>query len=217
MKRFLTAQLVALALVLLGTTGLRATPLPPAQVSWSYNFAPSAPALFADSNPGAGVTLTNEPSRNAVGDSDIVATNIRVFSAAVAASPDTITGANGNYGLALNLTTVEDAIPHSGTLTFSGTVSGTFSSENAGLANAYSTASQTLTLGSYNFTVALIAYTPPGPPDQANAGSIAAHVTISAVTPAEKFPEPSSMLLSGLGLTFLGGAAWRKRRKAQKS
>jgi hypothetical protein len=30
--------------------------------------------------------------------------------------------------------------------------------------------------------------------------------------PTQQTPEPSSMLLSGLGLTFLGGAAWRKRK-----
>jgi hypothetical protein len=46
-----------------------------------------------------------------------------------------------------------------------------------------------------------------------NLGSISAHVNVSSVTPAS-VPEPSTMLLSGLGLSFLGGAAWRKRRQA---
>ena len=67
------------------------------------------------------------------------------------------------------------------------------------------------TWASSGFTVSLIAYTPPGPPDQSNAGSISAHVSVTTTQTAD-LPEPSTMLLSGLGLTFLGGAAWRKRR-----
>ena len=56
-----------------------------------------------------------------------------------------------------------------------------------------------------------------------NAGSLAAFVEVTAGDPTgpgggggvtvADVPEPSTMLLAGLGLSFLGGAAWRKRRQ----
>lgn len=216
MKRLLTASLTALAL-LVGATSVQATPIPPGNMQWNYNFSPGAPAVLADTNATAGISFTNEPTKPAVGSSDIVATNLRVFSAATAASPDALIS-NGNYSLTLVLSTIEDSIPYSASMTFTGKLSGTFSSENANVSNVFGpNQTQAVALGSYTFTVTLMSYTPPGPPDQVNAGSISAHVAVtsSSITPAQ-VPEPSTMLLSGLGLSFLGGAALRKRRQAQR-
>jgi hypothetical protein len=215
MKRFLTAPVAALALLLLIGAGAQATPIPINQIQWTYNFSPGAPAVLADGNPSAGVTFTNEPTKAATGISDIVATNLRVFSTATAVSPDMLTGPNGDYSLALTLSTTDGSGTHTGTLTFNGTLSGEFSAENANVFNAFGpNVFQVLDLGSIRFSVEMLAYTPPGPPDQANAGSISAHVTVENITP-NGVPEPSTILLSGLGLTFLGGAAWRKRRLAR--
>jgi hypothetical protein len=215
MKRFFTAHITALALVLLAGAGARANPIPPDQIQWTYNFSPATPAVLADGNPSAGVTFTNEPTKAATGSSDVVATNLRVFSSATAASPDTITGSNGNYSLTLTLSTTDTMGTHTGNVTFTGTLSGSFSSQNSNVANLFGpNTMQTLTLGSVTFQVQLVAYTPPGPPDQANAGSISAHVTVSGARIVDT-PEPSTMLLSGLGMTFLGGVAWRRRRAAR--
>jgi len=214
MKRFLTASVSALTLLFAAGTGAQAGPVPE-HVQWTYNFAPATPAVLADGNPGAGVTFTNEPNKVAVGSSDIVASNLRAFSAATAAAPDVLTA--GAYTLALQLSTSDATGVHTTTLSFSGKLTGTLSAENANIANTFTGESvQKAMLGNYSFTVTMVAYTPPGPPDQQNAGSFAAHVAVENLTPAQ-VPEPSTMLLSGLGLTFLGGAAWRKRRQARRA
>jgi hypothetical protein len=216
MKRFLSASVAALALLLMTGMGVRANPLP-ANLSWTYNFTPGAAALTSDSNPGANVSFTNQSTNTAIGNSTIVGTNLRVASTASAAMPDTLTGSNGNYSLTLALATTDDTGLHQASLTFHGQISGNFSANSSNLMNLFGgDATQTATLGAYTFTVALNAFTPPGPPGQSNAGSIAANVTVtpSAVV-AQTTPEPGTMVLSGLALSFFGGAAWRKRRQAR--
>jgi len=215
MKRLLISSLAALALLLSGGAGAQATVMDPETVAWTYNFSPGAPAVIADTSPGAGVSFTNEPTKGAVGSSDVVASNLRVFSAATSASPDKLTS-NGAYSLNLTLTSAAAGPPQTANLTFTGKLKGKFSTESANISNMFGpNSTQTVLLAGYNFTVSLIAYTPPGPPDQSNAGSIAAHVTVSAVTTPAQVPEPSTVLLSSFGLSLLGGAAWRKRRKAR--
>jgi len=214
-KRFLTAPAAALALLLTLAAGLQASPIPPDKIAWTYNWQPGAPALTADGNPSAGVTFTNEPPKVAVGSSDIVATNLRVFSAATAAEPDKITGSNGDYKLSLTLKANDGG--QTATLNFLGNLKGAFSAENANLKNKFTaTTTQIVDLGSFRFTVALMAYTPPGPPDQANAGSISAYVQVENIQP-NNIPEPSALVLSGMGLTFLGGACVRRLREKSRS
>jgi hypothetical protein len=219
MKRLLTAPAAAIAVMLaLGAGGAKAAAIPPSSVAWNYNFSPGAPAITADGNSSAGVTFTNEPTKVAVGSSDLVASNLRVFSSATSAAPDVLTS-GGAYSLNLQLSLNDNGTPITKTLTFTGKLSGTLSAESVNLVNKFGPhKKQSVDLGQYHFTVELIAATMPGPPDQTNAGSIAAHVTVSAGSggggdpqPAQ-LPEPSTMLLSSLGLSFLGGAAWRKRR-----
>jgi len=217
MRRFCTAHLSALALVLLAGTAARATNIPPDQIQWTYNFSPGAPAVLADGNNSAGVTFTNEPTKAATGSSDVVGTNLRVFSTALATGPDNLV-TNGAYSLVLTLSTNDGNGVQTGSLTFTGKLSATFSSENANVSNLFGpNGTQTLQLGTIKFSVQLMAYTPPGPPDQANAGSISAHVTVSDKTDGHvsDSPEPSTLLLSSLGMSFLGGVIWRKRRQGR--
>ena len=72
----------------------------------------------------------------------------------------------------------------------------------------------TKVLGTNEYTVKFVSYTPPGPPDSGNKGSIAYHVTVRNLD-IQKAPEPSTMLLAGLGASFLGLGAWRKRRQGE--
>jgi hypothetical protein len=221
MKRFLAAHAAAVAVVLFAGAGANAGMIPPDKIQWTYNFAPgmNPAAVFADNHGGVGsVTFTNENPSTAKGNSDIVATNLKVSSTATAVDPDVLSH-NGTYTIKLHLGVPANGL--SGDLTFTGKLSGTFSADNANVTNVFGpNSTQTLTLGNYTFTVQLTAYTPPGPPSQHNLGSISAHVTVEAsdIGPGGgPSPEPSSMLLAGLGLSFLGGAAWRKRRKANAS
>ena len=218
MKRFLSATAAALALLLMTGMGVRANPLPPA-LSWTYNFTPGTSSLAADAGTGGNVSFTNENNNTAVGNSTIVGTNLRVASTATAGSPDMISGSNGGYSLTLALAATDDTGLHTASLTFHGQITGTFSHDSSNLANVFGAdALQTASIGAYTFTVALNSFTPPGPPGQSNAGSIAAFVTITpglAVTGGGNAPEPGTMVLAGLGLSAFGGAAWRKRRQAR--
>jgi hypothetical protein len=159
--------------VLLAGASARADLIP-----WSYNWTPSVPAVFADS-PGTGkISLTNEPIGNAVGTSDIVATNIKVFSTADPSTPDTFTHAK--YGLTLTLTDSESS--KSGTLVFDGEFNGTISSKSSNITNSFTNDTmQTLTLGQHLFKVRIGPFTPPAPPGATNSGSISgtAFVTVS--------------------------------------
>jgi hypothetical protein len=214
MKRFLAASVAAMALVFCASAPARAGLVPPSQVQWSYNWSPGSLTMPADGGTGGSVSFTNEPTKSATGESDTVATNLRVSSTALPSSPEHIS-ANGGYTLTLVLGTSANGSLMTGSLTFDGHLTGPFSSESSYIKNVFGpNATQSLTLGAYTFTVTLNAYTPPGPPNQLNSGSMSAHVTISELSPAG-VPEPSTMLLSGLGFTFLGGAAWRKRRQAR--
>jgi hypothetical protein len=194
-------------------------------VPWTYNFGRD-PIVVTATNSAlgkgtGGLTLTDEQTHHADGSSDIVATNIRAFSSAPRATPDRVT--NGAYTLSLFLQ--DDLSKQSTTLTFKGAFNGTISATSANIANTFdpSKLSQSVTLGGHLYTVTLGNYSPPGPPDASNAGSISAHVGVDEFTPPPttgggpgptgNAPEPSTLVLSCLGLTSLGLAGWRKWRQ----
>ena len=216
MKNFLTASVAALALLLMTGMGVHASPLPPGTVSWSYNFSPGAPAIFADGNPSAGVTFSNEVTKTTSASStDIAAANLSTFSTSLAGNPDKLT-THGAYSLSVLLSTTDLGGLHSQLLTFTGKLSGTFSSESSNITNVFGPNTvQTAHLGAYTFTVSLTTYTAPGIAGQSQVGAIGTHVEVSSLAPTSLTPEPGTMLLSGFGLSFLGGAAWRKRRQAR--
>jgi hypothetical protein len=185
-------------------------------IPWKFNWTPSATTLFSDTSPDSKITLTNEPLGNATGPSDIVATNLKVFSNAPRGTPDMFGGAGSNFSLTLRLTDATSGMFSD--LAFGGNFSGSLSAFSSDLdVNWTGNTGYTVTLGDTmtgfrEYMVTIGPYSPPGPPDSDNSGGIGAHVEVRALD-IQKAPEPSTMLLSCVGLSFLGLGAWRKRRQ----
>src|SRR5262249_48762077 len=153
---------------------------------------------------------------------DIVATQVSVSSDAPAGFPDEFKNSPDlTLKLKINDTTSGQA--------FTFQFTGSFNTHNprepstASIAHPNGkftpTGTQQVTqqIGDNEYTVKFVAYTPPPPSGAANQGSIAYHVTVRAVditkNPPGQTPEPTSMLLAGIGVSFMGLGAWRKRRQ----
>ncbi|HXG08152.1 MAG TPA: PEP-CTERM sorting domain-containing protein [Gemmataceae bacterium] len=201
----------SLASLLLAWTDARA-----AFVHWSYNWSRvPADVVSADAFGTSRISLTDEPLGRATNSSDIVATNIRTSSTAPRATPNNFLDAA--YTLTLRLT--DDASGETGTLSFSGVFNGTLSSSSADISTTItSPLTQSLTLGGNEYIVTMDAYSPPGPPGINNAGSLSAHVEVRPAQdsgggeppPPNDTPEPSTVVLSGLGLSLFGAVGWRR-------
>lgn len=207
MKRTLTQFCVGafLALLLTGSSARAAF------IEWSYNWKPSTSKVFAsDTGTTSGVDLSNEPEGTAGGNSDVVATNIDAFSNATRDNPELFTS-RGDFDLDLTLT--DTASGESAVLTFGAKFTGPISSESADLDLAF-TSPETLVvaLGDHEYEVSVGPYSPPGPPGSSNSGSIAAYVEVRPAD-IQDVPEPSTMVLSCVGLSLLGLASWRKKRR----
>jgi hypothetical protein len=206
-KRTLLLQTLALAVVLVGATSARAS-----LISWGYNW--NASPGFVTAGTGK-ITLSNEPAHTGIlGDSNTVATALQVFSTASPTSPDKFTPSGGNYSLTIQLT--DTATSTTGSLTFTGQFQGSFSSSSANVTNTFTgPTTQWIDLGSTHFVVTIGPYTPPGPPDSSNLGSIGAFVHVGHREHINHAPEPSTMALAGIAVGLAGLAGWRRsRRKA---
>jgi hypothetical protein len=228
MKRFLPFVASALGWLACSAAPALADPTSSPGPQWTYNFTANnannqvlADARTDGATPG-GVNLTDEPTKFATGSSDVVVTNLRAFSAAPPSKPDHFGASSGGWSETLTLTDVASGASASMTFTgkFNGTISGGDPLHNIG-GNANITMdilshpeTQSATLGGNTYTVSLTSFTPPGPPGATNGGSIAAHVTVTAGVTIASVPEPSALLLSGLGLSLTGLVARRRRRRA---
>src|SRR5262245_33493041 len=155
MKRVLASITLALALVLSAAGGVRADMV----TSWGYDWAASPSDVTAGSGK---INMSNEPFHTAVGDSVIVATNLKEFSKADPASPDMFGPMDGKYKLTLTLKDIDSG--KSGSVAFTGQLQGVFSSLNSHVTNTFDAPTvQKLLLGSTQFTVTMKYYTPPGP------------------------------------------------------
>jgi hypothetical protein len=202
----------AVALLLLGDTCVRADSIP-----WGYNWQPSTTKLTANAGGSGYLSLTDEPANSATGSSNTIVTNIHAVSTAPTGTPDTFNHAAISFAMQLT----DSASKQSTTVTFSGYFSGTLTANSSNvMLTITSPKTDTVTLGGNTYTVALGSYTPPGPSGAVNAGSLNAFVSVTAGSSGGghtsgsggTVPEPSSVLLAGLALPYLGWFGWRKRR-----
>jgi hypothetical protein len=219
MKRFFVSPWMAAAAALLLAGAAHAAP-----PTWSYNWTPSATTIHTDDSPSTSyLKLTDQLVNNTAQtfSTDITATNITVVSDAPAGFPDEfITKGDVSFNLK-----IFDGVSV-GNFNFSGT----FNTQDAlnpstvaiGDANVKFTnktpGSLTQQIGAHEYTVSFVSYTPPPPQGTKDSngnpvsGAVAYHVTVRDLN-IQKAPEPSSMILAGLGASFMGLGAWRKRRQ----
>jgi hypothetical protein len=120
------------------------------------------------------------------------------------------------YDLSLKIT--DNTTHDSGILTFHGLISGDTGPTSKGLLNTFSNPSQTLKLEGNTYTVNI---DPSTLLPDTNHGAVPLHASVSVTGgpsqgppgPPEKLaPEPSALLLAGLGLAACVGALKRRRR-----
>lgn len=219
MKRFAVAWLTGAVALLL------AAPAMAAPVPWKYNWTPSTKKVEADTN---GLTsfleLTDEPGVILNTDNtDIIATNINGKSDAPAGFPDEFK-TKGNVSFTLTIQDLGSPGQPSANFLFTGTfntqdpLDPSIIAEESSSVKYTPTGDQSITkvIGNNEYTVQFVSYTPPPPEGSINKGSIAYHVRVRQLD-IQKAPEPSTMLLGGLGASFMGFGAWRKRRAKAKS
>jgi len=182
-----------------------------AAIVWQFDWTPGTSTVISDSGNNQ-INFSNQPALSASGNSDIIATSITIGTPFVGTS-DTFT--HQNYSLKLKLT--DTASGEFATLTFTGDLTGPVTSSSADIDNVFDVAHSVaeVDLGDNHYKVTIGPYTPPGPPGSFP-GSIGAHVEVRPNGGADPHdtPEPSTLLMSCLGLAGIGFRSWRKRQQA---
>jgi hypothetical protein len=218
MKRLLTRLVVVgVAWLAYGATAF-------ADPSWTYTTI-ATPLAVAPDSPGGGLVLTSQsiPSAVTAGTSGIVATTVL---GTVSSGTDTYTSAPYNVAITIN----DVASGQSHTFSFNGAFSGTFSATTgSNITNtlqdpvtlAFSptaTVAESFTIGGNLYTVSLDPHVIVG-----NLGSFPASIggtvtvngSSTSTGPVSSTPEPSTMVLSIMGLSALSLTALRRRLHPQ--
>ena len=206
MKRFL----VPIAFALLASLVL-AGPSRAGLVDWTYSVTPNSPnPVLADgTSPHSSILLSGEGTVSATGSTGIVLAGLTASSTASPTAPDTFT----SKGWSTSLTITDTPSGLSNTVTISGAFSGTMSSGSSLISNVFSGSPVTFTLGGDTYIVTPNAFVGPSVTNATSSGGIGATVSVSSIGTASTTPEPSSLLLCGLGAAGFALAGWRKRAR----
>ncbi len=204
-------------------SGVPATAEP---IRWSYA-ANAHPDTLAspDGSYNLGVPLGMNASGvfipDVIGSKDIRVLNLSTYDLTLAPGPrlDGIPFRNAPYSIQLTLTDTASQV--SGLLTFNGVLNG-FADEGSHVSTMTSTfvgsTRQSLKLGENRYTVSMLSPDPLlhwAPQNSVNMffGTIDAHVNVSPASGPRATPEPSCLLLAGMGVVTVAGTALRKRHR----
>ena len=190
-------------------------------LNWTYTATFQVPGVTVNtpSNGGGTVALTDFGTPQPGG------TSIAVQAYETTSSATTpISFNNLKYDLALKIT--DSATNDSGTLHFTGSLTGTMTATTSTIVDSFTpVTSNSLTLDGHTYTVKIptVTLAPPTSP-QAN---VLASVSVASAgggvpsspppssppPPSNSTPEPTSLLLSSLGISILGIGRWWKCRR----
>jgi hypothetical protein len=182
-------------------------------LNWTYTSSPNVAGVsVASTSPtgGAAVTLTDFSTAQAGAKSIPVIAYVTSTSSTTGINFGPSVNSPSAYNLAVTIT---DGKTHdSGTLNFTGSLAGALSATSSSVVNTLTpVTSNTLTLDGYKYTITIPSVTLAAPtsPQQ----DIMATVSVVPNTPiGNGTPEPTSLLLGGLGFSCFGLRCWWKRR-----
>jgi len=197
MKRLLVLGLLAVPAVLVAGAPAWADFIP-----WAYSFSAS-PNPVTSNDGSASVNFAGTSGQESLNFNGLLAANIS------ATGPTDATFSGRGYTFTMHLTDVTSNA--STDLKWTGALSGT---GPFALTNKFAKPSQSVALGQHNYTVTLGSFTPP---TATQGGKLSADVVVGGPTvpPVNQVPEPTSLLLAGLGVSALGARAWWRKRFAR--
>jgi hypothetical protein len=178
----------------------------PTPISFGYDFT-TPQAVTGDAGNFGSVAFATTNGGTATGPSaTLTAASLTAVSSAPNNNPDTFSGETYNVTLALT----DVASGKSGSLTFVGKLFGTLTGTSTNITTNFAAPTQTLTLGKDLYTVTVGPLVPPSQATTTVIGDLMATVAVQGgvVTQTQQSPEPSSLVLAGLGLA----AAFGRRR-----
>ncbi|MCC6420430.1 MAG: hypothetical protein IT429_19510 [Gemmataceae bacterium] len=183
------------ALLLLAPAPVLAEPL------WLYSWSGSSTFVASDDGVSGNVSLIPVAAGPFSGSvDDALAVQLQT-----AGLPDAVF-TNQPYTLKMQLTDMTSATSQD--LTFAGTLSGTLNNLTTAFANQTATAA----FGGNHYTVTVGGFVPP--PEPGKLGSVVADVIATGNSPpVSNVPEPTGLVLAGLGLSVLGAQRWMMRRR----
>ena len=207
MNRTAAFCLAAACFLLVGSA--QASTISSSEISWGYRFMPSGQDThLIASNHAIGIVSFsglghNNHMHTTAGATADISTRLSAFSTASANHPQTV-----DVPFTLKLRLSDHASGMSGYVTFSGDLKGDIWKHGSSLTPTFtSPLTQTVNIGHHDYTVTFESFT--APKGHGHPGRFVFDVSV------QHNPEPSSLVLAGIGVPFFGLALRRRRRTVQ--